>query len=412
MNQSKVLDTDLISENEMERLVALSDLDLDYVEMDESLADLTKLAAKIAGTKISLVNLIDHYTQWSISSYGIDLDQMPREDSICQYLIHDPNKQDLEIDNLTYDNRFSDKFYVTGDPNLRYYYGIPLKINDEISLGALCVLDTEYKEITAEKKEMLSIIAKEVVNRLKINKAIEGLHKKVQETQEAKNKVAHDIRGPLGGIIGLAEIIQMQGDKNKLEEVLDLISLIRKSSKSLLELADEILTLDYETTNRKEKVETNEGEFTLNTFKNKLTTMYEPQALTKNITLEVTVDYPNSEVPIPKNKLLQILGNLVSNSIKFTHFGGEIKVKLNLEILGSEKLLFFEVIDNGGGIETDRIEKILNGESKSTNGSMGEKGYGFGLNLVMHLVNSLNGKVELKSQPGLGTKFKILIPVK
>jgi len=52
-----------IPENEMERLIALSKLDLDYTDLEGSLSDLTRLAAKIAGTETSLVNLIDNFTQ-------------------------------------------------------------------------------------------------------------------------------------------------------------------------------------------------------------------------------------------------------------------------------------------------------------------------------------------------------------
>lgn len=70
--------TNPIPTNEMERLIAPSNLDLDYMDLEESLSDLTKLAAKIAGTEISLFNLIDNYTQWSVSSFGFDIRQMPR----------------------------------------------------------------------------------------------------------------------------------------------------------------------------------------------------------------------------------------------------------------------------------------------------------------------------------------------
>lgn len=398
----------LIPENEMERLLALNNLDLDYNDLEKSLSDLTKLAAKIAGTKISLVNLIDHYTQWSVSGIGMELGQTPREDSICQYLVYDSSLKDLEIENMEEDERFFDKTYVKEDPNLRYYYGIPLRLNDEINIGALCVLDTDFREISPEKKEMLSIIAKEVVNKLKIYKAIESLQHKIHETKKVKDKVAHDIRGPLGGIIGLAEIIQLQGNKNKLEEVLEFISLIQKSGKSLLELADEILTLDFdEKSDQNVKVE----EFTLTTIKSKIQSMYAPQALTKNIQFDIDVNYPNAEIPIPKNKVLQILGNLISNSIKFTPIGGKILVKLDLDVIGSEKLMIFEVEDSGEGIEEEKIQNILNGEVASTSGSMGEKGYGFGLNLVLHLVNSLQGKLTITSKVGLGTTFKVKIPV-
>lgn len=396
----------------MERLIALSNLDLDYTDLEESLSDLTKLAAKIAGTGTSLVNLIDNFTQWTVSSYGFELKQMPREESICQYVVSNGDQKDLEIDDLSDDERFTDKSYVKGDPNFRYYYGIPLKSSDNLNLGALCVLDSEYKMMSPEKKEMLSIIAKEVVNRLKIYKAVENLQKRVHETQQVKNKVAHDIRGPIGGIIGLAEIIHQQGNSNKLEEVLEFINLIRKCGKSLLELADEILTQDYESAKEGLKIEANEAEFTLNTVKTKIKTMFDPQAVVKNIQFEIEVDTPNAEVPIPKNKILQILGNLVSNSIKFTPTKGEVTLKMRLEIDKVERTLFIEVIDNGSGIEEEKIQEILSGNSKSTAGSMGEKGYGFGLNLVLHLVNSLNGEMEIESEIGVGSNFKVTIPLK
>lgn len=74
-------------EKEMERLLALTDFDLDYSNLQENFKDLTKLAAKVSGTDISLVNLIDSYTQWTVSSHGLLLEQMPREESVCQYTI-------------------------------------------------------------------------------------------------------------------------------------------------------------------------------------------------------------------------------------------------------------------------------------------------------------------------------------
>lgn len=303
MNSHENDKTNPIPENEMERLIALSNLDLDYTDLEESLTDLTKIAAKIAGTETSLVNLIDNFTQWTVSSYGFELKQMPREESICQYVVYNGDQKDLEIDDLSEDVRFVDKSYVKGDPDFRYYYGIPLKSSDNLNLGALCVLDSEYKMMSPEKKEMLSIIAKEVVNRLKIYKAVENLQKRVHETQQVKNKVAHDIRGPIGGIIGLAEIIHQQGNSNKLDEVLEFINLIRKSGKSLLELADEILTQDYESKKEGLKIEANEAEFTLNTVKTKIKTMFDPQAHVKNIQFDIDVDTPSAEVPFPKNKV-------------------------------------------------------------------------------------------------------------
>lgn len=399
-----------IPANEMERLLALSEFDLDYTDLEKSFSDLTKLAAKVAGTHISLVNLIDSFTQWSVSSFGLDIKQIPREKSVCQYTIMPENANGFEVKDLSKDERFKDRDFVVQSPCLKYYYGIPLKLNDEIYLGALCVLDQEYKELSAEKKEMLEIIAGEVVNRIKIHYAIAKLKIKVQESTNVKNRVAHDIRGPIGGIIGLAEIIQAQGDDNKLEEVLGFISLIQKSGKSILELADEILTQNFDLSGQTKRAP-KDHEFTLLTLQDKLLDMFNPQAITKKVELQVSATSPHSEIPFPKNKILQILGNLISNSIKFTGEGGKVEVMLDMKVTDETKVLYLKVKDNGVGIPQEKITKILEGGTSSSNGTSGEKGYGFGLKLVNHLIKGLNGKLLLTSMVGQGAEFELILPL-
>jgi signal transduction histidine kinase len=397
-------------ENEMDRLMALSELDLDYLDLEKSFSDLTKLAAKVAGTPISLINLIDSFTQWSASAYGIQIKQMPREDSVCQYTILEENAEGFEVTDLSQDERFKDKFYVAGEPNLKYYYGIPLLLDGNRALGALCVMSDEYKNLSAEKKEMLEIIAGEVVNRIKINFAVAGLKKKVQETTAVKNRVAHDIRGPIGGIIGLAEIIQMQGNQNKLEEVLDFIALIQKSGKSVLELADEILS-HSKAEKDLEKRRPLDHEFTLLTLQSKISDMFTPQTVTKNINLMVKANPPQASIPFPKNKILQILGNLISNSIKFTPEGGEVNVFLDMQIEKESKNLRFSVKDSGVGIAPEKVHEIMEGGTSSSQGTSGEKGFGFGLNLVHHLIKSLKGNMFVSSVPGQGAQFELTIPL-
>lgn len=399
-----------IPANEMKRLIALSDLDLDYLDLNKSFADLTKLAAKVAGTSISLINLIDSFTQWSASSYGIELQQMPREESVCQYTIMEENSGGFEVKDLSKDERFKDRFYVTDAPHLKYYYGVPLKVDEDVTLGALCVLHDDYKNLSAEKKEMLEIIAGEVVNRIKIHHAVANLKKTVQETNSIKNRVAHDIRGPIGGIIGLAEIIQMQGNSNKLEEVLEFIALIQKSGKSILELADEILSQNFESSDSSKRAP-KDHEFTLSTLKSKLEDMFNPQAMSKKVVLEVKASPPFAEIPFPKNKILQILGNLISNSIKFTPSEGKIEVTLDMEVFDQQKILQFKVKDTGVGITPEKIDEILKGGTTSANGTSGEKGFGFGLNLVQHLVKGLKGRLLVNSNLGDGTEFELIIPM-
>ncbi len=394
--------------NEMDRVINLSDFNLDFSDIESNFKDLSTLAAKIAGTPISLINLIDSYTQWTISNHGLSIDQMPREDSVCQYTIM--GNDSFEVKDLTEDSRFKNKFYVADVPNLRYYLGVPLVSDDGHNIGALCVLDTNSntnapeKEINPEKIELLKIVAGEIVQRLKALKAIKALQEEANQANVVKKRVAHDIRGPIGGIIGLAEIISDQGKSNTLEEVLEFIKLIHQSGKSLLELADEILTSES-----KEK-QLLGHQFNLLLFKEKLEKLYLPQAKNKSVSFKVNLSPQNQKTPLAKDKLLQIVGNLISNAIKFTPPNGFVEVDLTLTSSGPQNILNLVVRDSGIGLNAEAIDFILNGTSTTTNGTNGEQGYGFGLPLVKHLVDKLNGKLSITSKLGEGTAFEISIP--
>jgi signal transduction histidine kinase len=394
----------------MERLMGLSDFDIDYSEQQNTFKDLASLAAKVTGTKISLVNLIDSLTQWTISNYGLDIDQMLREDSVCQYTIM--QDEFFEVPDLTADERFKDKFYVTGDPNVRYYYGVPLKTSAGVNIGALCVLDQERLILEPEKIELLKLIADEIVSRLKTLKVMEDLKAKLIEAKQTQKKVAHDIRGPLGGIVGLAQIIRDQGSSNHMDEVLEFINLIHKSGNSILDLAAEILE-----THKEKRVESVDGtsdpnRFDLTIFKDKLEKLYGPQARHKQIQFTVNITPSTANISFSKNKLLQITGNLISNSIKFTPANAKVTVDLSLHLHLDSPSLQVIVTDEGVGMDQAAIEAILSGQAASTDGTNGEQGYGFGLALVKHLIFSLNGNLDIQSEPGRGASFIVNLPQK
>jgi signal transduction histidine kinase len=395
-----------VPQNEFDRIMSLSELDLDYSNHQDNFKDLARLAAKVAGTEISLVNLIDSYTQWTISNFGFDIEQMPREDSVCQYTIMED--QFFEVKDLSADSRFKDKTYVIDEPRFRFYYGLPLKTENGTNIGALCVLDKAARTLTPEKEELLRIIGEEIINRLKAFKVIDNLKTQLAEAKDTQKKVAHDIRGPLAGIIGLAQVISDQGQDNKIDEVLEFINLINRSGRSILDLADEILSAEKK--QDKTGPALKEDEFNLIKFQDKLEKLYLPQAKNKNLVFTVNINERVEQIPFSKTKLLQIAGNLISNAIKFTPDGGSVNVYLDIKNKQGKNVLSILVKDTGLGMDDEAVSTILNGSSATTDGTGGEKGYGFGLALVKHLVESLRGTINIYSAPGMGTTFDINLP--
>ncbi len=397
-----------VTDKEMKRLLTLNELEFDYTDLDQTFSELTKLAAKIAGTSTAMINLVDTFTQWTVAPFGIDLRQTPREECICQYAILEEGAGCMEVNDLSADERFKRLNYVAEFPYFKYYLGIPLQIGDNPPIGTLCVMDEDYKVLDTEKIDMLELIANEIVQRMQIRHELNILKRQVQESTSIKNNVAHDIRGPIGGIVGLAEIIQIQGSENNLDEVLSYVNMIQKSGRSVLELADEIL-LSSQHSNEESK-KPMDHEFTLPLLETKLLDLFGPQAIAKDINLTVEDISIYRQFPFPKANILQILGNLISNSIKFTPEGGSVAVVLDIQLKDRHKALNIKVRDTGVGMSAFKIENVLMGVNSTSNGTSGEKGYGFGLSLVHQLVGKLQGQMLIKSEPDQGAEFELILP--
>lgn len=394
--------TRTIPSNEMERLSSLFELDLDYTSLEQTFKDLSYLAAKITGTEISLISFIDSYTQWIVSRFGLEVHQTPIDDTICQFTISEEDH--LEIEDLSKDARFTEKGFIDEPMNLKYYLGIPLKSSDGLNIGSLCVLDKQHHKLSEEKIEQLKVIARQIIGSINDSNSIKTLTKELHTQNDTYKKVAHDIRGPIAGIIGLADMISADKENYPNEELLDIVGMMGKSGQSVLDLADEILNSSPKTVSFSPEL------FTLQQFKDKLQKLYEPQAFNKQITLEIQANIAFDTIQIKKDKLLQISGNLISNAIKFTPNGGNIKVHLDLILETEKKTLLLDVQDTGTGMSEQAIQEILKGTAASSDGTIGEKGYGFGLPCVSKLLGELNGQMAIESILGTGTHFKVRVP--
>lgn len=132
-----------------------------------------------------------------------------------------------------------------------------------------------------------------------------------------------------------------------------------------------------------------------------------PFAKEKNIDLKV--DLPSTiQAFVDPNALVMIIRNLLDNAIKFTPSRGQIM----LSGKAKTKDLMLVMKDNGIGMNTDQLAHIFDlFKEKSTSGTNNEKGTGLGLNLVKDLVELSNGKIQVQSKEGEGTKFEILLPL-
>ncbi len=387
---------------ELQRVKSLSDFDLEFDELQPEFENFTRLAAKIAGTGISVVNLIDSYTQWTVSQFGSAIGQMPREDSICNYTIQQMGH--LEIPRLDLDLRFMKMEFVKGENGLKYYLGLPLTTNSGARIGTLCVVGKDEKHLSKGKIDQLTLIAEEIVIKLQLKKELKESEKLLLDTIQTKNKVVHDIRGPLNGIIGLTELAL--DEESNPEETLEFMQMIQEAGTNMRELTEDILNEAENSSDFKINY------FTPSTFSKRLEALYAPQAKYKNVKIDFRFNREIGDFQFSRKKLLQIAGNLISNAIKFTEKGGVVIISLDINHKLPEHKLVIKVKDSGTGITFERLEELRSGTAVSSNGTLGEKGFGLGLNLVFNLVHSLNGTMNISSKIGDGTDIKVEIPLK
>lgn len=221
--------------------------------------------------------------------------------------------------------------------------------------------------------------------------------------------VSHDLRSPLGGIRGLAEILLESDEQVNAATVREFSKIITNTVDGLLELVNDLLDLA--------KIESGNVNMNFTEFDFSETIKYASDlvrlvALKKGVFL--TADYPDEPLRIRADepKLKQTINNLLSNAIKFTPKGGNVEIAVEKEQSPDSKNLLITVTDSGMGIPPDMLKNVFEkfGEHQR-NGTHGEKGSGLGLSIVKRFVELHGGTVRVDSRVGEGTSFHITLPV-
>jgi K+-sensing histidine kinase KdpD len=368
--------------NEAERIHSLSNLDIDYSTLENDFKHLMRLASRITDMDVTLLNLLDSYNQWTIAQHGIQLSSMPREECVCQYTI--AQDESFEIKDLSCDPRFEQASYVKDEPKLRYYYGVPLEMSNGVHIGSLCVMNRETKTLSPEKVELLKIIAEEIVCKLKDLQKINELKNELSDALRMQRKIAHDIRNPLAGIIGISDILIEPDEEHNKEEVLSCLKLINNSSKSILEIADNISVELFEKGSQTYS-------FNLETLAERISHLYLPLAKNKKVNLEFAIDKSKEHIHFSRNKILQIIGSPVSSAIKLSEPGALIKIQLSLLVHSDRNILQVEINSNAPIREEIRPDSAV-------------------LNFTKELIESKDGSFDFECNELDGLSYKLSIP--
>lgn len=256
-------------------------------------------------------------------------------------------------------------------------------------------------------RDITDITLFEKLQNEKLSNAIEQAKKANASKSDFLSRMSHDLRTPMNGIIGMAELVEDEVDKP--QALREDIQKIKSSSKYMLGLLNDILDMAKIESG---KMEIRKSRQSVGEIVEAITTMAVPMFETKNINFYCNVDthkYKNFFVNIDRLHLQQIIMNLLSNASKFTPSEG--RVELLLKILDRmEKTINVEIIvsDTGSGMSREFQQVMFDSFTQDVN-SVNKVGTGLGLSIVHNLVNLMGGTIECDSAPGKGTTFKITL---
>ena len=289
---------------------------------------------------------------------------------------------------------------------------VPL-LREQTIVGALTIYRRETGSFVPEIVSLLKTFATQsvlAIENARLFREIEVKGKQLEIASQHKSEflanMSHELRTPLNAIIGFSEVLgeKLFGELN--EKQAEYTEDILSSGRHLLSLINDILDLS--------KIEAGKLELEVTTFhlpdaiENALLLVRE-RASRHGIKLDRVIHDSLGDFTGDERKVKQILVNLLTNAVKFTPEGGQVKVEANL----GDSAAIVSVIDTGVGIAKDDQEAIFEEfRQVGTNYAQKREGTGLGLTLTRRFVELHGGKIWVESEVSKGSKFTFTLPLR
>lgn len=310
-------------------------------------------------------------------------------------------------------NHLSYKFLGINDGNLinRNFYEV-VQNKSVLNLLNKSTVNNEYavEEINHNNLKILRISANPIINTdskgigtVLLIEDITQIKKLEQIRSEFVSNVTHELKTPLTSIKGFVDTLKNGAieDFDIAKHFLDIIDI---EAERLYKLIQEILTLSEIETRDKD---INMAEIQIDILINSVKKILQPLADKKGIKLEFVVESGMINLFCNKDRIIQLLINLIENSIKYTEQG-----YVKAEFKNNSNILVITIEDTGIGIPEQSIPRIFERFYRVDKGrSRKAGGTGLGLSIVKHIVILYNGKIEVQSKLGEGSIFKVNLPI-
>ncbi len=240
------------------------------------------------------------------------------------------------------------------------------------------------------------------------DKEIKSKNVELRKANEDKDKfysiIAHDLRGPIGGLMGMTELLADEGQYFSEAERKELSVELSESAQNAFNLLEQLLEWS-----RMESglIEFNPQNYLIKQVVEECLKVLSKQAKGKGVEIELSVQ-DDLEVLADINMLQTIIRNLTTNAVKFTRPGGKVII---LAIPEENNRVQIVVKDTGIGMSDEMTKYIFNSDyTLKRTGTSGERSSGLGLILCREFVERHGSKIEVRSVEGIGSEFSFILP--
>lgn len=281
------------------------------------------------------------------------------------------------------------------------------------------IKNTEFKLKTASGKEFWSLISSNLINFddkpalfsavMDINDQKE-LEERITIANQDKDQlfsiIAHDLRGPVGTLDALLELLVNEEEDIPQKEQQEILFRLKETSKTTYELLENLLMWSL---SQKDEISFQPGKNNICEIIQSNILLFNESARIKKISLTNSCK-DQITAKFDKEMINLVIRNFLNNAIKYTEEEGEISVLSRLE----NGELIVEIKDSGIGIEKEKLKGLfqINTQNISTNGTKGERGSGLGLYLCSDFIKRHDGHIRVESELGKGSIFSFRIPIR
>lgn len=396
----------------------LADLELVDAKSDAAFDNITSLTCTVLNVPVALVSIVQPSLdrQYFKSQLGLPENwakagQTPLSHSFCQHVR--AYNQPLNVANSRQHPVLQHNDAVA-ELNVIAYLGMPIHLPDGTCIGALCAIDDKPRDWSEEDQQKLGQLALCVNDQIALKQALRSAEQAKSDAQHAARAredflahMAHEIRTPLNGIIGSVDLLAAELDDGaRSEKVPDLLRIMDSSTQGLLRTLNDSLDLSKIDAG---KMDLEHRPYNLRAAISDVIALHRASAECKGVKLIVEATDTENGAPRlgDEFRMRQILGNVLSNAVKFTDSG---TIHVTLEAL--PETIRATVTDSGCGMDADQLAEAFSAYAQGdTTVARRKGGTGLGLPIVKRLISLMNGEVSVQSTPGKGTTFTAWVPM-